>query len=229
MDKKKDPVITQKKDNENLLHWLRVTYAVILFLLVIYYAAYSFCNPAFNSNLFALALIVLVAIALILKSPPLALIVIAMVAIGFYLGPLCPPEPTQCTFSAGIVCVQSKLWANTGKLSLQIGQGIVHPIRINGVVCTQNTSSTFTSSANVVYNPAATVNISSGGFAYVADKTLGAANGLGNVTCTDVNNMPVATTTIGTIYNGKIYVNYTELDTGLTKIVVGTYTAKYEA
>jgi hypothetical protein len=33
----------------------------------------------------------------------------------------------------------------------------------------------------------------------------------------------------GSQYNGRIYINYTEFDTNITKIIFGTYTARYEA
>lgn len=226
---KKSEAVAQKKDNENLLWILRIVFTFI-FLIVVYYMWLSICTPL-SSTLSVLAFIIFLIITIVLKSPGLldaVLILVIIFSILFTLGTFCPVGPRQCTFPAGISCVVGKLWANTGKLTLQIGQGTGHQIRINGVVCTQNTSSTFTSSANIIYNPTATVNISSGRSAYVADPTSATA-GLNNVICTDANNLPLGTTTIGTRYNGKIYINYTELDTNITRVVVGLISERYEA
>jgi heme/copper-type cytochrome/quinol oxidase subunit 2 len=61
----------------------------------------------------------------------------------FYIPHGGPAEPTQCTFPPGFTCVTNKLQAGTAQLYLVIGQGTGHPIRVNGIKCTQNTSSDF--------------------------------------------------------------------------------------
>ncbi|NYZ76381.1 hypothetical protein H0N98_03980, partial [Candidatus Micrarchaeota archaeon] len=161
------------------------------------------------------------------------LIIMVVLAVLFYLGVLNPPIPSQCTFAAGVSCITNKLSVGTGKLYLQIGQGTGHPIRITGVSCTQNNSATYaTGAANILYANAGgtastNVSIASGDKGTIADPS-GAA-GINNITCTDANNLKISTPSIGQQYNGKIFINYTETDTLLTRIAVGTYSAKFEA
>ena len=88
MDKKRGQVIAQKKGNKDLRRWLRVIYVVVLLLLI--YSMTRVCPSSFNWNFDILAVIILVAIALVLKSVPLALLVIAVFGILFYIAPFCP-------------------------------------------------------------------------------------------------------------------------------------------
>jgi len=162
------------------------------------------------------------------------LIIMVVLAVLFYLGVLNPSglTPNQCTFPAGVTCVTYKLEAITGKLNLDIGQGTGKTIRVDGVFCTSNSTSNFTPSAlgkTIAYSPLANVTITSGSHAYVG-KT-GLAGGLGNVTCTNTEGAALTTdqTAMGTQYIGRVYINYTEVDTGLTRIAVGTLTTKFEA
>ncbi|NYZ79468.1 hypothetical protein H0N99_04955 [Candidatus Micrarchaeota archaeon] len=152
----------------------------------------------------------------------------------FTTGMLCPPIPLQCEFPAGISCYEVKLWANTGKLSLNIRQGTGKTIVVTGVSCTQNVSQSYASSSYISYDAiggSATTNVTipSGSFAFIADPT-SATDGINNVTCTDANgNLPSDTKIIGAPYTGRIYVRYTEMDTNLTKTTTGTFTVRYEA
>ena len=139
-----------------------------------------------------------------------------------------PPEPTQCTFPAGITCVSSKLTSD-GNLYLRIGQGTGHSIMVTGVVCTQNTSVNFPVKESIQYSSCGTncinnITISSGNQTTVANPGAGFLA----IKCTDANGATL-TGTVGAMYHGKIYINYTETDTGLTRIIVGTYKAKYES
>jgi hypothetical protein len=155
------------------------------------------------------------------------LIIMVVMAVLFYLGVLNPPVPEQCVFPAGITCISSKL-NTTGALTLVIGQGTGHPITVTGVNCTMNSSATWASDnqASLVYSPAAyNVSITSGGQANVA--TINGTGGLGNVTCRDANNAAV-TGGAGTIFNGRIYIRYTETDTTITRTVTGTFSKRYE-
>jgi hypothetical protein len=172
------------------------------------------------------------------------LIIMVVVAVLFYLGVFnLGSTISQCTFPPGFTCVSNKLQATTAKLYLKLGQGTGHNIKIFGVNCTQQTSTaTMASGAYISYlnsNASITagvndnISVSSGSTVVVAD----AANITGSVypagsnaiICSDQSGKTPRDVGIGSTYNGKIYLNYTETDTGLTRIAVGTYTAKYEA
>jgi hypothetical protein len=50
-----------------------------------------------------------------------------------------------------------------------------------------------------------------------------------SITCTDANGGIPSDTRVGTWYKGKIYMNYTETDTNITRIAIGTYDNRYAA
>jgi len=156
------------------------------------------------------------------------LIIMVVLAVLFYLGVLNPGglTPSQCTFPAGFTCVTYKLGATSGKLMLDLGQGTGKTIRITGVNCTQNTSADFSSNGVMTYGGAPNnITIASGGHAFVSNN----APQWMNVSCTDSNGAQLASQPIGAVYSGRIYVNYTEVETSMQRIVVGTFTTKYEA
>jgi len=163
------------------------------------------------------------------------LIIMIVLAVLFYLGVLNPSTvtPNQCTFPPGFTCVTNKLQPN-GNLYLVVGQGTGKTIRIMGINCTQNTSMEFQTQGRVFwgndtystdYDP--NISISSGNQMVVAnpDSPFGWIN---KTRCTDANGAVMPDQPIGGVYNGRIYINYTESDTGVKRIVVGSYTAKYE-
>jgi hypothetical protein len=157
------------------------------------------------------------------------LIIMVVLAVLFYLGVLNPAglTPNQCTFPAGVTCVTYKLMANTGQLVLDLGQGTGKTIRVTGVYCTSNSTSSY-SPTNVTYSPAGTnVTITSGSHAYVATNST-APN---TVFCRDADGAVLGSdkTAMGSQYIGRVFINYTEVDTGLTRIAVGTLTTKFEA
>jgi len=162
----------------------------------------------------------------------LAIFLSAFLVIGTAMLYLTTPNllpPSQCTFPAGITCTTTKLHAVSGQLTLEIGQGTGHTIRVTGITCTQNTSRDYATEGSIIYNPETNVTIASGSKAFVADggKTA-SSSGIANVICTDANGN-VVDSSIGTQYNGRIYINYTEADTGLQRIAVGTISQRFEA
>jgi len=171
------------------------------------------------------------------------LIIMVVVAVLFYLGVFNIGNTiSQCSFPPGFTCVTNKLQANTARLYLKIGQGTGHNIRITGVNCTQQTDTTaMTSGAYIYYrnynasigNGNDNITVASGSSAVVADATNISGTilpaGDRNIICSLANGSKPGDVGIGSTYNGKIYINYTELDTMLPRIIVGTYTAKYEA
>ncbi|MEM3555855.1 MAG: hypothetical protein QXF56_04015 [Candidatus Micrarchaeia archaeon] len=153
------------------------------------------------------------------------LIIMVVLAVLFYLGVLTPPVPSQCTFPAGITCTTTKLHAGSGHLTLEIGQGTGHSITVTGVTCTQNTSQAYATSGAILYTDYSgdpNITIASGSKGFVAKP------GTFNVTCTDADGSSVDTS-IGAQYNGRIYINYTEADTKIQRIAVGTFSARFEA
>jgi len=155
------------------------------------------------------------------------LIIMVVLAVLFYLGVLNPSSvtPSQCVFPAGITCVSNQL-KTSGKLYLVIGQGTGKTIQINGIACTQNSSVSFPSSGIISYGGGNNINVSSGSQVTVANPS--ATTFINQTNCTDASGAVLTNQPINSVYNGKIYINYTELDTNLNRIVTGTYTAKYE-
>lgn len=160
------------------------------------------------------------------------LIIFAGIIILFYIGGPSPSRVfSQCMFqTAGISCISSKLSTNS-ELTLTIGQGTGHTIRINGVACTLNTSPDYIQSNIIIYNPPLATNITMnpGTTAVIADPT-SSNGGVATVKCTQADNIALESQTIGDAYtNGRIYVNYTETDTNVTRIATAVYSARYEA
>jgi hypothetical protein len=156
------------------------------------------------------------------------IVVIGFLFVLFYLGPVDHPVPSQCTFPAGFTCISYKLYTQTGKLHLDAGQGIGKTIRVTGVACTQNASPNFTTNNFISYGDNNSLEWSSGSSKTIATTDDEQKPWL-SISCTDANGNLPSDTGIGTIYYGRIYINYTELETNLTRIVVGTLSAKYEA
>jgi hypothetical protein len=118
----------------------------------------------------------------------------------------------ECIFPAGLSCIVYNLSEN-GELTLELGQGTGHTIEVTGVYCSNITSS-YTIPASVVYSNGENVTMSSGSMAYIA-------GGTSDI----VVNCPVS----GGVFNGKLYINYTEVDTGIMRVVVGTLYAQGKA
>jgi hypothetical protein len=161
------------------------------------------------------------------------LIIMVVLAVLFYLGILNPGRltPSQCTFSAGISCTTYKLKTTSSNLTLQIGQGIGKTMKVQGVYCGSNQTSSYSPPMiNYSISPNENVTITSGASAYIAgdDKTGDTGKSIA-VTCRDPNGAVPTTTSVDSLYIGKIYINYTEVETGMTRIAVGTLTTKYEA
>jgi hypothetical protein len=107
---------------------------------------------------------------------------------------------------------------------------------VNGVSCTQNSSALYatapyTAISYQAIGGVATDNVSmgSGSTGTIADAVNGVGANKVHVNCTDANGNAFATTNMGAQYNGKIYINYTEVETGVTRIATGSYSAAYEA
>lgn len=159
-------------------------------------------------------LAVVILIISLLLGPPLLL----------YLTGLNPSGGAmQCTLPPGFNCTAYKLHAGSGELDLNISQAIGHTIKITGLACTGNSSANYTGTAINNYKsnpltvpPSNSTSISKSGTSHVAK-------------CTDASGNLPPDMKAGTIYSGKIYINYTEVDTGMQIIATGAVSAKYEA
>jgi len=148
---------------------------------------------------------------------------VLLIAVLFYLTTPTTPRPSfQCTFPAGFTCVTNKLYTN-GSLYLSIGQGTGKTIMIKGVSCTQNTN--MATNGTILWANSYNITIPSGSMATLSDPTKSNIS----ITCSDASGKPMTDRAVGEVYNGKIYLNYTETNTQLTRIVVGTYSARYES
>jgi len=173
-----------------------------------------------------------------------AIVLVVILVVGFVIlstnRPIAgPPVISQCYFSPVFTCVDYELQASTAKLYLKIGQLTGHTIRINGINCTQQTDTTKMTAGSYIYYPnyspsgATDLIISSGESAVVADSipinasTSGSPANATNIICSTSTGVMPSDVEIGSTYNGKIYINYTELDTNLTRIIVGTCAIRY--
>lgn len=130
--------------------------------------------------------------------------------------------PVQCTFPPGFTCISWKLNAN-GSIYLKIGQGLGKTINITGFNCTQNINA-ITQGGTIQFDDMKkSFSLPSASEIAIADPS----NSTRYITCTDETGKTI-TGAVGTTYNGKLYINYTEVETGLTRIAVGSLSTKYE-
>ena len=140
------------------------------------------------------------------------ILLLAVAVILFWLGVINPrvPVSSTCFFPADIGCKGFALNAS-GYLTLDIGQATGHSIRVSAMKCTQETTPTLI--------PLATpVTITNGAHAYITDGSQQCYNSTGGL----VNG------TAGSIYKGRVFVRYDEVDTGFPHQVVGEVVLKYE-
>jgi len=147
------------------------------------------------------------------------LVIIVVISILFYIGVLNPKAitPSSCTFAPGLTCAWFKLNASNGDLVIKIGQAVGRKITINNISCTQNT----TSGA-----PAAGVY----GMTGVAAQTVsnGEQTGFLSIDCFNGTGTQLTSGTVGDAAKFRLWVNYTEYDTSIQRLVAGDLTARYE-
>lgn len=103
-----------------------------------------------------------------------------------------------------------------------MGQGTGHSVKISGFTCAQNYSQDYQHTAginNYVDDP---ITIPSKGHVFISK-----AGTSHVVRCNDVNGKNVSST-LPVLYSTRIYINYTEIDTGMSRIAVGDLTARFE-
>jgi hypothetical protein len=112
---------------------------------------------------------------------------------------------SQCTFPPGFTCISYTL-NQSGELYLKLGQGTGHEIKINSVFC--NASGGYYGVPNVNAPLKNSITLTSGSSADLAGGSSG--------------NMVVCSGISGGYFSGRVYLNYTEVDTGLNRIATGT-------
>jgi len=175
----------------------------------------------FDMELLMISSLIAVVISMKLKLNSRELFTVLSFLIIFWfvitnLGELSPPCPAQCTFPAGIACVNYQLDAN-GELNLTIGQGTGHTIKITGVACAEYTNSTYDINTSINNYASDSITINSGKAGEISK-----AGTSHEVICKDANGSAV-NLTHGGVYIGRIYINYTEVDTGIQRIARGIF------
>lgn len=111
----------------------------------------------------------------------------------------------ECIFPAGLSCTSYDI-DGSGKLHLMLGQGTGHSIKINSILCTSSSDYNAYQNVNIpLANPVMLVSGSKADIAGGGSSNSVMCNGLGSG-----------------IFSGRVYVNYTEMDTGLNRIAAGS-------
>jgi hypothetical protein len=112
---------------------------------------------------------------------------------------------SQCTFPPGFSCVSYTL-NQSGELYLKVGQGTGHEVKINSILC--NASGSYYEVPDMNAPLENSITLASGSSADLAGGSSG-----NTVVCSGIS---------GGYFSGKIYINYSEVDTGLNRVAVGT-------
>lgn len=122
-----------------------------------------------------------------------------------------------CDFPPDFGCSSWKMNPD-GSLGLQLGQSRGHNINITQMSCTQQVE--LSSSLDALSNP---VLLDNGEVDWVVGGTSG-----NRVFCKNSAGVPLTGCVVGDFYSGKIWVVYTERDTGVNRTVIGDITVKCE-
>lgn len=146
------------------------------------------------------------------------LIIVGIIGVIFWLDLIGPSDAfsTSCFFPGDINCVATAI-NTTGNFTLDIGQGTGHQIRVTAVKCTQDTNA----SPNETDMLSPPITIAYGQHAWVANGSSWCYNYFNG-------NSTKAEGLIGAAYKGKMYVQYEEVDTGMTHLLVGDVIIKYD-
>ena len=131
----------------------------------------------------------------------------------FYTGAMNPGEvtPTSCIFPHGITCSSYKLRTD-GSLDLAVGQATGHTIVVDMIACSP--AGGLAPMDNEWVHAA--VEIPTGEQKWISGQTAGVV-----VKCGTGGDA-------GDFYKGKIWIRYTETDTGMERAVIGDLAAEYE-
>ena len=136
------------------------------------------------------------------------LLILIVIGVLFYFFSRQKPITANCKFPIDLFCFEFKL--NSTGLTLDFGQSTGHPIIITGVNCTQQV------------NSAGVVNTS---FSVVIND--GEHKKLPIFPCYGIDGSP-RYGSVGSYYDGSLYIQYNESDTKMPHFLVGGITARYE-
>jgi hypothetical protein len=150
--------------------------------------------------------------------------VLAIIAALFYLNVFTPGNlsPPACDFLSGPQCAQYKLNWGTAYLELKLRQNTLHEINVTKIKCTMETNTPETNWTDVG------VTIPIDGEAWVAS-TQGLDGAPTSVCCMGLDGATCyGESDAGNWYSGKIWLQYTELDSGVNRTVSGDVAAPFE-
>jgi hypothetical protein len=152
------------------------------------------------------------------------LIMLVVVGALFYLGVFTQNPIATCTFqNAGFTCYSSKLTSNTGGsggLIIDLAQGTGHDIKIVGFNCTTNNAFTvidFDAATNNVTIPTGSHSMLNGS---VTNQIPFA--------CYKPDGTKLGVADAGSVYRGKLYIHYWDLETNMDHKVTGDISGKVE-
>ena len=122
---------------------------------------------------------------------------------------------------SGMECTTKKLHAASGSLDLEISQKMGEPIQINGIACRKSTYA-----RNVSYG-GYSITINNGNSAYIAKANDPERPWL-KVICTDEKGDLLQNNSVGAVYYGTLYINYTRIETGMKDVAKGEILAIFE-
>ena len=120
----------------------------------------------------------------------------------------------MCLFPPGLSCSSYKFNASNGGLAVDIGQSTGHRITINNMTCTQEATSP--------------PPISHGTLASAVSVGIGDKSGLQSLRCYDKTGTLIPSDDIGDTIKVKLWVNYTEVDTTMTRTAIADVAGRYE-
>jgi len=158
------------------------------------------------------------------------LVILIVLVVLFRLGFMNPRSvvAARCSLPAGFSCASSKLYSSAygWDLVLVLGQASGRTIKVTGIACSQNM--TLSSNDQVYFTTRNWEKTMTSGSKTVVAGRVGENSG-SRVICTGMNRLrkPIDTS-VGAVFAGKIFINYTEMDTGVSRVIVGDFVARYE-
>jgi len=123
--------------------------------------------------------------------------------------------PGSCSFQQGATCIEHAFYSETGESVILFGQSLGHPIEITNVKCTQEASSPA--------DPSWTW-----GSGFTGSRISPGGSEALTLQCYDSDGAPVSGLNPSDYYSGKIWIQYTETDTGEVKVMSGQICASPE-
>ena len=150
--------------------------------------------------------------------------VLAVIAVVFYVGVLKAPvvSTPSCDLAKGMACVDFKLNRDTAYLNFKLGNDLARRINVTSLKCTQET-----------YNPSSNWRAVGITIAPGEEKWIAHIDGLdgspASACCYKNDGLSCyPNSASGQPYSGKVWINYTELDTRVNRTIQGTVNGQFE-